>query len=246
MSGPIIGILGNTLMTQPGRFSSIERAYINSDYADGVIRNGGIPVMIPAASMMEDVEAALGFCDGILFPGGEDMNPWYYHEEPLPQIETTRPEIDEAWMKAGHFALERKIPIFGICKGIQLINVLCGGSLYQDIYAQRKNSIMHLQFSQRYYLFHHVEIRKDTYLAAILGEGEHPVNSMHHQAVKELGANLVVSALAPDGTIEAIESRDGQIVAVQWHPEGLLESAPEMNKLFRNLVERSMEYQSRR
>jgi len=72
------------------------------------------------------------------------------------------------------------------------------------------------------------------------------VNSMHHQAVKELGANLVVSALAPDGTIEAIESRDGQIVAVQWHPEGLLESAPEMNKLFRNLVERSMEYQSRR
>lgn len=73
MSRPILGILGNTLMTQPGRFSSIERAYINSDYADGVIRNGGIPVMIPAASMMEDVEAALGFCDGILFPGGEDM-----------------------------------------------------------------------------------------------------------------------------------------------------------------------------
>lgn len=244
MSKPIIGILGNTYMTQPERFSSIERVYINSDYAKGVLNNGGIPIAIPAVSMIADPEAALSFCDGILFPGGEDMNPWYYHEEPIPQIETTRPEIDEAWFVAGHYALDKKIPMFGICKGIQIINVLCGGTLYQDIYSQRENSIMHTQFMQRHYLFHHVDIQENTYLAKILGAGEHPVNSMHHQAIKRVGDNLTVSAVAPDGTIEGIESQDGQIVAVQWHPEGLLDSAPEMNKLFADFVERSNMFKS--
>lgn len=239
MRKPVIGVLGNTYRTAPGRFSSSERVYINSDYAEAVLKNGGIPIAIPAVSMMEDPEASLSFCDGILVPGGEDMNPWYYGEEPSPQIGTTRPEIDEAWMAAGKYALEKKIPMFGICKGIQFLNVLCGGSLYQDLYAQRENCILHMQFQERSYLFHHVEIKENTHLAEILGAGKHPVNSMHHQAVRELGKNLVASAAAPDGTIEAIESTDGQIVAVQWHPEGLIASAPEMNKLFADLVERS-------
>ncbi|MDD7739899.1 MAG: gamma-glutamyl-gamma-aminobutyrate hydrolase family protein [Fusicatenibacter sp.] len=243
---PIIGILGNTYMTQPGRFSSSERVYINSAYANAILKNGGIPIAIPAVSMSEDPKACLDLCDGLLVPGGEDMNPWYYGEEPLPQIGATRPEIDEAWFAAGRYAMEKKMPMFGICKGIQFLNVLCGGTLYQDVYTQRENSILHLQFQEKYYLFHHVEVKEGTYLARILGAGKHPVNSMHHQAVKRPGENLVVSALAPDGTIEAIESTDRQIVAVQWHPEELIESAPEMNRLFADLVERSCEYKKQK
>ena len=217
MRKPIIGILGNTYKTQPGLFSSAERMYVNSDYIESVLNNGGIPMAIPAVAMKADPEGILAVCDGILVPGGEDLNPWYYGEEPKPQIQTIRPEIDEAWFALGRAAKEMGMPMLGICKGIQFLNVLCGGDLYQDIY-----------------------------LAEILGAGTHAVNSMHHQAVRTPGEDIVVSATAPDGTIEAIESRNGQIVAVQWHPEGLIHSAPEMNRLFADLVERSCRYREKR
>ena len=246
MKKPVIGILGNTFMTQPGRFSSAERTYINSDYAEAVLRNGGIPVAIPTGSMTEDPETVLSFLDGLLIPGGEDLNPWYFGEEPIPGIGTTRPEIDEAWFTLTRVALEQKMPMFGICKGIQFLNVLMGGTLYQDVYAQRENSIQHLQFKERQYLFHHVEVKENTRLAKILGAGTHGVNSMHHQAVKKVGNGLKISAVAPDGTIEAIESPDGQLVAVQWHPEGLIDSAPEMNQLFADLAERSRVYREKK
>ena len=136
--------------------------------------------------------------------------------------------------------------MLGICKGIQFLNVLCGGDLYQDIYTQKETTILHLQSLERSYLHHHVEIKEGTHLAEILGVGTHAVNSMHHQAVRTPGEDIVVSATAPDGTIEAIESRNGQIVAVQWHPEGLIHSAPEMNRLFADLVERSSRYREKR
>ena len=230
MRKPIIGILGNTYKTQPGLFSSAERMYVNSDYIEAVLNNGGIPMAIPAVAMKANPEDVLAVCDGILVPGGEDLNPWYYGEEPKPQIQTIRPEIDEAWFALGRAAKEIGMPMLGICKGIQFLNVLCGGDLYQE----------------RSYLHHHVEIKEETHLAEILGAGTHAVNSMHHQAVRTPGEDIVVSATAPDGTIEAIESRNGQIVAVQWHPEGLIHSAPEMNCLFADLVERSSRYREKR
>ena len=228
MRKPIIGILGNTYKTQPGLFSSAERMYVNSDYIEGVLNNGGIPMAIPAVAMKED------------------LNPWYYGEEPKPQIQTIRPEIDEAWFALGRAAKEMGMPMLGICKGIQFLNVLCGGDLYQDIYTQKETTILHLQSLERSYLHHHVEIKEGTHLAEILGAGTHAVNSMHHQAVRTPGEDILVSATAPDGTIEAIESRNGQIVAVQWHPEGLIHSAPEMNRLFADLVERSSRYREKR
>ena len=232
--------------TQTGLFSSAERMYVNSDYIESVLNNGGIPMAIPAVAMKADPEGILAVCDGILVPGGEDLNPWYYGEEPKPQIQTIRPEIDEAWFALGRAAKEMGMPMLGICKGIQFLNVLCGGDLYQDIYTQKETTILHLQSLERSYLHHHVEIKEGTHLAEILGAGTHAVNSMHHQAVRTPGEDIVVSATAPDGTIEAIESRNGQIVAVQWHPEGLIHSAPEMNRLFADLVERSSRYREKR
>ena len=201
---------------------------------------------IPAVAMKADPEGILAVCDGILVPGGEDLNPWYYGEEPKPQIQTIRPEIDEAWFALGRAAKEMGMPMLGICKGIQFLNVLCGGDLYQDIYTQKETTILHLQSLERSYLHHHVEIKEGTHLAEILGAGTHAVNSMHHQAVCTPGEDILVSATAPDGTIEAIESSNGQIVGVQWHPEGLIHTAPEMNRLFADLVERSCRYREKR
>lgn len=101
MERPVIGIMGNTYMTQPGMFDSMERAYQNSYYVDAVMKNGGIPVILPASAVMEQTEEIMGICDGILFPGGEDMTPSYYGEDPHPAIQVYKPEIDEALMRAG-------------------------------------------------------------------------------------------------------------------------------------------------
>ena len=98
MERPVIGIMGNTYMTQPGMFDSMERAYQNSYYVDAVMKNGGVPVILPASAVMEQTEEIMGICDGILFPGGEDMTPSYYGEDPHPAIQVYKPEIDEALM----------------------------------------------------------------------------------------------------------------------------------------------------
>lgn len=230
--------MGNTFTTEKGMFDSMERVYVNSDYINAVLRNGGIPVVIPASSILELAKEAVSFCDGLLFPGGEDVHPWHYGEEPLPVVGELRPEIDEAYFKAGKFALTQKIPMLGICKGHQFLNVLMGGSLYQDISLQKKDSIQHVQKRKRSYLTHHVKILEGTRLSSILGQGTCETNSMHHQAVKELGKGLKASAYAPDGVIEAMEDEEGLIFGVQWHPENLIDSAPIMNQLFTDFADR--------
>lgn len=240
MKRPIIGIMGNTYMTSPGLFDSMERAYQNSNYVDAVSHNGGIPVILPASALLKDTEEVMGMCDGFLFPGGEDMTPTYYGEEPLPEIQVYKPEIDEALLKAGRYALEHKKPMLGICKGNQLLNVLMGGSLYQDVTLTGKPCLKHLQAGRRDYLTHQVKVTAGTRLASILGEGVCMTNSMHHQSVKKLGKGLKASAYASDGIVEAIEDEEGLIVGIQWHPESLLESAPAMNCLFSDLCERAL------
>lgn len=238
---PVIGILGLTRRTDPGLFISGEHVFTGSTNVRSILRNGGVPVLIPAAAITEDVEAAVSFCDGLLIPGGEDMTPWKYGEEPLPVIGPFRPEIDEAWLAAAGYALEHNMPMLGICKGHQTLNVLMGGSLYQDLSLTGKDVIQHLQRYNRSYLTHRVEVEEGTRLASIFGSGTLETNSMHHQAVKDLGKGLKVSARACDGIVEAIEDEEGLILGVQWHPEDLIDSAPVMNKLFGDLVERCRE-----
>lgn len=239
MKKPVIGVLASTFMTAGNGYGGHERLYVNSHDIDAIRRNGGTAIAIPASVMVDDPEVAVSMCDGILFPGGEDIHPSYYGEDPIPELGATREEIDEGWMAVGKIAIEKKIPMFGTCKGLQVLNVLYGGSLYQDVYAQREHSIGHRQKVGKDYTYHTVDIEEGTYMASILGAGVHNVNSMHHQAVKVPGKGVIVSAVAKaDGTVEAIESEDGLMVAVQWHPECLLDSVPEMNKLYRDFVNR--------
>jgi putative glutamine amidotransferase len=141
-------------------------------------------------------------------------------------------------------------PVLGVCRGIQVLNVAAGGSLYQDLRAQRGNGIKHDYFPMdgpysRDMLAHGVRVTPGSRLAGILGAEETQVNSMHHQAIKDLAPGLLASAVAPDGLIEGIEGANGQyVVGVQWHPEELVETMPAMRQLFASFVEAAIQHRS--
>lgn len=237
---PVIGIVSGTIIGPSGPYLEMERTYVNTTYVDAILRNGGLPILIPSSTLLKDGTDALEVCDGLLFPGGEDADPALYGEDPLPVIGAFRRDLDDAALIAGRWAIEQGRPLLGICKGLQILNIMKGGSLYQDISLQEGSYVQHVQKYSRSILSHNVQIVEGSRLAAILGTGTHRTNSMHHQAVKRLGDGLRIAARAADGVVEAIESDDGLIVAVQWHPEDLIDTAPEMNKLFADLVRRSI------
>ncbi|MCI0705559.1 MAG: gamma-glutamyl-gamma-aminobutyrate hydrolase family protein, partial [Planctomycetia bacterium] len=140
-------------------------------------------------------------------------------------------------------ALNRQLPVFAVCRGIQILNVACGGTLYQDVKAQVPAALKHDYFPtpeqpSRKFLAHDITVKPGSHLAHILGDSVVPVNSMHHQAIKDLAPRLAPTAYAPDGIIEGVEGTDSQyLIAVQWHPEELTETQPGMARLFSTFVE---------
>ena len=240
MNGTVIGILGNTFDYSNSMYQGVEKQYVNSRYVTAVEQNGGVPLLIPYLTADEKLYRLLDLCDGLLFPGGEDVDPGNYGEEPHSRLGEIKPEIDKFLIKAIRYAIEKEIPSMGICKGMQMMVVVTGGSLYQDMYHQREEeSYLHCQYGKRDYELHTVEIEKDTHLYGILGTDSIRTNSMHHQSVKNTGNIMRVSAKAGDGVIEAMESSDGLFIGVQWHPEEMIDSSEKMNLLFKNLVERA-------
>lgn len=239
---PVIGILSLTRWSDVGTYKSNSFAFTGTAHIKSFTKNGGIPIMIPTDAVMHDAEDALSMCDAIYFPGGPDVCTLYYNEEPHPLLGKEMPDMDEAWLRAGKYALEHKIPMLGVCRGHQVLNVLMGGSLYQDISLQGPGMQKHMQVWDRTYLTHTVDVLEGTRLADMIGAGEHRTNSMHHQSVKALGEGLKVSAYAKDGTVEGIEDEEGLIVGVQWHPEDLTPSIEEMNMIFKDLVDRARQF----
>ncbi len=239
MSKPIIGILGARMVSTAGPVP-VQTDYVNRAYCAAVEKGGGIPLLVPVPSTIEDGLEALSLCQGILLPGGIDVDPRFYGEDPLPVIGVLDAEVDRFWIAAVKFAVEKKIPVLGICRGLQLANVALGGSLYQDIAQKNKDHFLHTQRQNRDYLMHQVLIQKESRLASILGTESIYTNTMHHQCAKEPGQGLTVTAWTRDQIPEAMESDDGQILLVQWHPEELLESEPRMVALFSDLVKRAL------
>lgn len=209
-----------------------ERAWIRSSYTGAVIRAGGIPVILDQYPTKETMEALLPRLDGILFTGGVDINPKLYGEEIDPkcgEVADARDAFEQTLMEVVE---QYDIPVFGICRGIQSLNVLCGGSLHQH----RDNH----QGTR-----HDVEIVKGTRLHAILGKTKINANSFHHQCVKALAPGLAVTAHAEDGTVEAIERPGARFfVGVQWHPELLSANEEDHHALFLAFVEAAREYRS--
>ena len=191
------------------------------DYVDAVVAAGGLPVMLPILDPGL-APVALRDLDGLLCSGGGDLEPGTYGQQPHPDVYGLDPARD-AW----ELALVRtaEVPVLGICRGSQLLNVAAGGTLVQHL--PDRTDIVHRQMDRKREIVHDVEVQAGSRLHAVVGGLQLGVNSLHHQAVDEVGAGFAAVAWAPDGTVEAIEALgDGPVLAVQWHPELLLDHEP--------------------
>lgn len=238
MDRPVIGILGMRTIDASGNVP-VMRDFTNAAYCAAVQRGGGIPLLIPATTGIDDVDRLLACCQGLLLPGGIDVDPRLYHEDPLPVLGDVDLQTDRLWIAACTKALELGLPMLGICRGLQLANVALGGSLHQDLSLANPHHLLHAQKQGRDYPMHRIEIDAESRLAQILGTTSLFTNTLHHQCVKDAGRGLAVVARTSDGIPEALESSDGQVILVQWHPEELLDSEPRMLGLFADLVQRA-------
>ncbi len=220
-----------------GDVCSSNRVSVSRSYVDAVLKAGFMPVIIPNGCQQELLKEYVKNSDIIFLTGGEDVNPEYYHAQPSPylgEVAGCRDTFEMALLKE---AVAQKKPIFGTCRGLQIINVFFGGSLYQDIPTEYISPIYHRQGNHFNERVHDIEIDENSRLYKIMGVKKMGVNTSHHQAIKDLAPGLRVSARATDGIIEAIEGDNYPVAAVQFHPEGLVEGvAPEFRKLYKNLI----------
>lgn len=234
---PIIGIVTNELHEEHEILWNTKIAYTPLDIINGVIKAGGLPLLIPITTP-EYAKKYAQKIDGLILSGGQDVSPLLYGEEPIPQLKTTLPTRDNFEIAIIKEILKLQKPIFAICRGMQIINVAMGGTLHQDIDSIKKQSLKHLQETNPKYTSHSILTENESIVNKILGK-KTTVNSLHHQAIKKLGLDLKITATSNDGFIEAIEStiKEQYILAVQWHPEILLQNNhQESQKLFNDFV----------
>ena len=192
-------------------------------YVWAIEKAGGIPVLLPATDSIENAERYLSILDGLLLSGGVDVDPALYGEEAHPELGRVDPDRDSIEIPLTRLALAQNMPIFAICRGIQVLNVAMGGTLYQDLPSENPS---HLQHQQRHdgiardVATHNVWVEEGTRLAEIVGEPCMATNSFHHQALKKVAEGLTVTAYAEDGIIEGVESTAYRyVLGVQFHPE---------------------------
>lgn len=220
------------------------RFYLGRDYGEALEHFGAIPFHISLIPKRAYISELLKNLDGILLPGSDtDIDPHYYSEDPHTMLKKVVPEKDSTDLIILEEAEKLKLPVLAICYGMQALNVFYGGSLYQDIDSQIKNSIKHEQGFPLNRLSHSIKVKDEGVLASLTKKidltGAIKVNSHHHQAVKEVGNNLVPTAWTNDGVIECIEGADRNrfILGVQWHPEISFQNDPLSNEIFKAFVE---------
>ena len=231
---PLIGLLAEI---DENEYSGVKRQYTYATEAAG-----GVPVLLPYTDDSELVREAVAACDGILLTGGGDVNPDLYGEAMRETCGRVNPLRDDLELAAFAAALELGRPVLAICRGIQLMNVALGGTLYQDIPTELDTNIMHRQTEGRYELSHYVTVVGGTPLDALLGEERIQVNSFHHQAIRELAAGLAVMARADDGIIEAVYGTDSHYIrGYQWHPELIYDTDEFAPLLFEDFINAARE-----
>lgn len=236
-SKPVIGISCSYLDSD---YSSVRKTYTGS-----VIKAGGLPILIPITEDKEVLAGILSHIDALILTGGEDVHPHYYNEEPveeLGEVNDTRDVYDLALIQ---LAADRGLPLFGICRGEQLINVAFGGSLYQDIPTQHNDtSVNHNQQYPSSKPTHYITLLPESLIAAVTGEVELITNTHHHQAVKQVAPGFRITAWACDSIPEAIEATDGRLIwGVQFHPEAQTMAGDTiMSRFFSFIVEEAARY----
>lgn len=247
-TGPLIGIPMQTLEPIPGE---VPRAWVMGQrYVKVVSAAGGIPFLLPCLPDNEQLLRTMyAQVSGLFLTGGVDIDPSFYGAEKSEACMKTDWERDWTEQSLIRWAIEDHKPVLGVCRGIQIMNVACGGTLHQDLTQERPGSIRHDYFPQygfeRSYLAHPTRITEGTRLADILKEGEIQVNSIHHQAIKDLAPHFRVSAHAPDGVIEAFEGTNGRfLVGIQWHPEEMTETDEGSRRLFEAFIQEAIRFQA--
>lgn len=234
MRAALIGVT----TTRQTNSSGLAMLGVMQAYTEALYRAGACPVLIPLGIPENRLDELTQRLDGILLPGGGDIHPARYGSQPHPSLGSINRDRDELEIELVRRAVAQGIPFLGICRGLQVINVALGGSLYEDLSDQHPGALKHNYTTgyARNYLAHPVEVRAGTLLAQTLGATQVMVNSIHHQGIRALASNLTASAIAPDGVIEAIELNGHPFgLGVQWHPECLPED-PCMDALFRQFV----------
>lgn len=214
------------------------RSIFNEGYYHAVEAAGGIPVLIPMLKEQATIAELIRRVDGVLFAGGPDLDPVYFGQEPHPKMGRITPERDALEIALAKEAFALDLPVLGICRGIQLLNVVAGGTIIQDIPSKSGEWIKHSQDAPRWYPTHSVKIAADSRLKDMLSVTEIRTNSFHHQAIDTPAPIFTVTAKAPDGIIEAVESTEHKfVVGVQWHPEEMFEKDPRFLGIFQAFVE---------
>ena len=224
---------------------STSKNTVNNTYVNSVLMNGGVPYLIPVTDDVEVLRQVVAQLDGIIFTGGEDFEPAYFGEEEhehLGEVNVTRDTYDLTLFK---LALNRNIPTLGICRGLQLINVAMGGTLYQDLPSQKPSDINHRQEEAGTVATHSVSVVEGSAMHQILGEKEIQVNTFHHQAIKKLAPGLKIVGWANDSVPEMIEAYPSRnILGTQFHPEIFTNNGDkQMGKLFKHLIEKAETFQ---
>ena len=237
--GPLIGITcsrevgGAWGKFSPGHYMD----YTFDDYSRAICNSGGAPVIIPVAQSRASLLTIISNIKGLILSGGPDINPRFYGEEPLEGIEEIDDGLDRMELEIAKIAFKKDLPLFAICRGIQTLNVSLGGTLYQDINTQVPDTIKHAPNIQKSVNTHTIRIEKQTLLYDIFKRRNIWVNGKHHQAIKDLAPMLKISAVANDGTVEAVEDPTKKfVIGVQWHPEGTWQEDVNSKKLFRAFV----------
>jgi len=218
----------------------------NRTYVQAVLHAGGAPILIPPLEDKSALEVIQDQLDGLLLAGGTDLDPALYGEKPLPECHSPEPERDAMELSVAHWALDNHLPVFGVCRGMQLLNVACGGTLYQHVPVECPDTLDHEQPGQaRMHIAHEISVAADSRLAGILGDLRPGVNSFHHQAVRHVGRGFRVTAYAEDGIVEAMEMPEASsfVLAVQYHPEELEATDMGSHRLFLAFVQAAADHQ---
>jgi len=238
---PIIGITCGLTISGVTSGRVYGENSVGFDYIRAIEHAGGVPVVLPIIESQDCILSFMDMIDGLLLSGGGDIEPSLFNEEPNPNLGSIDPLRDWVEMELTAEALEKNLPTLAICRGIQVLNVAAGGTLYQDISQHSKTVLKHRQSAPGWHASHTINIEPDTILFNIFGSQTGRVNSYHHQAVREPAEGFIISARSTDMIIEAMESQKHKFVlGVQFHPEMMWERHQEAAKIFSAFVKSCM------
>jgi len=214
------------------------RYFLPEAYAGAVTAGGGIPLLLAYNWDHSALKGITGTISGLILSGGVDVDPFHFGEDPISAGGEVTPLRDEFELMLAREALSSNMPVLGICRGMQVLNIAAGGDLYQDLSQLNTGAIKHVQQAPRWHPTHEIEVRAGTMLASITGVSRVRVNSFHHQALRKLAPGFTVAACSVDGIIEAVEAQNYLFaMGLQCHPECLWKS----NRLFLSLFEKMVE-----